>query len=142
MKTTFCFLIGLLLAFAQSTRGLAGSPFEIALAKREPVITIFIKESENRYEINNCKHDKATVEKKLQYDLQTFGPDIPVALVVSEDTKISELQQWLAFCKTHGTTSVRVYVSDRIDWKANPQFKSALWFDPQLGADPFFRDPH
>jgi len=106
---------------------------DILLKKGEPAITIFIDEQKGNYQINNrINKSKKDAQLELHRLASTFGPDLPVILVVTPQTTTTQLYHWLLVCQKASLNAVRVYISSDINWKSNPQFSKLMSFDPLL----------
>jgi len=108
----------------------AESQFDSLVEKGNPPITIFVNGPEQKYQINGrIEGDKKTIQKELQRLTNAFGSDLPLALVVSPDTTVSQLQEWIVICHMSNANTIRAYVSAQVNWNNNQRYEKSQWFD-------------
>lgn len=131
MRTTLLVLVAAFGVIA-TLSVFAESIFYRLVAAGNPEIVIFINGPEQIFQINGrIEGDKKTIQKELQRLTDAFGPDLPLALVVTPDTTVCQLQEWIVICQQSGVDAIRAYVSSEINWKGNQEFDKSKWFDVQ-----------
>ena len=107
----------------------AESQFDALVQKKYPIITIFVQGVEQTYQINALKtQDPKVILNELKRLTDTFG-DLPLALVVSPETTVSQLHEWILLCHMSNANTIRVYLSSHMNWKSNQPFDKTRWFD-------------
>ena len=108
----------------------AESQYDTLVEKGNTEITIFVNGPEQKYQINGrIEGGKKTIQKELQRLTDAFGSDLPLALVVSPDTTVGQLQEWIVICHMSNANTIRAYVSAQVNWKNNQRFEKSKWFD-------------
>ena len=125
MKRYICLSIALAAQFSSALADVAASSYESLQNKLAPTVTVFISSSAKRYEINGkMKGSIDEVKAEIKRIIELFGPELPLSLVVSGDTKLDELEDFIRYSTTCGGYAVRVFVSSDVVARLNNHVKS------------------